>query len=334
MSDPVPNESASTDNSTAVTAASLSGNIAEFIAAGGNLGDLTLPQTTNVNDSNPPPPPPPVHQSIPKPLKDAPPVFQGNPERFFEWLAEFASFAGLHDFASALQTENQVPVGQMVRRGVIVTDDELIQRGFSRIDVRRARNAWRALERASKDRTLKSVLNRHTTPSEAYRGLIEHYERETRDRVVKLDTELHNKKLAPGQLPSALWDVTLEGQAILTAAGKPMDDDILFANFLKALPSSYELEVRPAKKNWSMSREDILSALRMRFHELQGGKPSRNKEGQATAASAKASKVGASGSGRRDAKGGEDADVSGDDIVTYLWEMRKTGARQGGMPQA
>ena len=108
----------------------------------------------------------------------------------------------------------------------------------------------------------------------------------------------------------------LEGQAILTAAGKPMDDDILFANFLKALPSSYELEVRPARKSSSMSREDILSALRMRFHELQGGKPSRNKEGQATAASAKASKGGASGSGRRDAKGGEDADVSGDDVVT------------------
>ena len=137
--------------------------------------------------------------------------------------------------------------------------------------MRPARNAWRALGRASKDRTFKSVVNRYTSPSEAYRGLIEHYERETRYQVVKLDNELHIKKLAPGQSPSALWDVMLEGQAILSAAGKPMDDDILFANFLKALPSSYELEVRTARNNSSMSREDILSTPRVRFHELQGG---------------------------------------------------------------
>ena len=201
MSDRVPNDSAATDN-TAPTAASLSRGIAEFIQAGGNLSDITLPQTRNANDSNPPsnppPPPPPAPQNIPKTLKDAPPLFNGNPETLFVWLSEFASFAGLHDFAGGLLSEIEIPVGEMPGRGVILTDDQLIGRGFSKGDIRRARNAWRAHERASQDGSFKSVIKRHTSPSAAYRGLIEHYDRETRDRVVKLDTELHNKKLAPG----------------------------------------------------------------------------------------------------------------------------------------
>ena len=129
MSSPVPNDSSSTDN-TAVTAASLSRDIAQFIAAGGSLSDITLPKTRNANDSNPTPAPAP--QTMPKPLKNAPPTLCGHPEKFHVWLAEFANFAGLHDFASGLQSETQIPVGGMLRRGVIVTDDELVQRGFSK----------------------------------------------------------------------------------------------------------------------------------------------------------------------------------------------------------
>ena len=107
MGDRVPIDSPSGDNTT-VTAASLSQGIAQFIAAGGNLNDIALPQRQNANDS------PPATTTLPKPLKDSPPVFGGNPETFFTWLEEFASFAGLHDFASGLKAGTIIPVGEML----------------------------------------------------------------------------------------------------------------------------------------------------------------------------------------------------------------------------
>ena len=83
--------------------------------------------------------------------------------------------------------------------------------------------------------------------------------------------------------------------AEMRAAGMTLDDHTLYTIFIDALPAEYEVEARILASHDSISRDNIIKAVRERHHRLSGNKKKGSNAGHA----GHAMFAGGSGGGRR-----------------------------------
>ncbi|CAN0519492.1 unnamed protein product, partial [Laminaria digitata] len=118
----------------------------------------------------------------------------------------------------------------------------------------------------------KSILHRCTSPREAWDALLEWYGPQTTGAKSDLSRRLNSFKIGTGSNPQAKIGRIEDLAAEMRSAGMILDEDMLYTIFLDALPSEYDIEVRNLAFRYSVSREEIIKAVRERHHRLSGNR--------------------------------------------------------------
>ncbi|CAN0524176.1 unnamed protein product, partial [Laminaria digitata] len=141
---------------------------------------------------------------------------------------------------------------------------------FTTDSVQRHTLAWSFLSTALKSKSDKSILHRCTSPREAWDALLAWYGPQTTGAKSDLSRRLNSFKIATGSNPQAEMGRIEDLAAEMRTAGMILDDNMLYTIFLDALPSEYDIEVRNLASRDSVSREEIMKAVRERHHRLSG----------------------------------------------------------------
>ena len=171
----------------------------------------------------------------------------------------------------------------------------LVDMGYSRESVHIHVLAWSFLSTALNSKVDKSKLHRCASPREAWEALLPWYGPQTTGAKSSLSRRLNIFKIAPGSNPleeiGRIEDLATE----MRTAGITLDDHMLYTIFIDALPAQYEVEARNLASRDSIGREDIIKAVRERYHRLSGSR----KKGSNASHAGHAMFAGGGGGGRR-----------------------------------
>ncbi|CAN0586406.1 unnamed protein product, partial [Laminaria digitata] len=135
---------------------------------------------------------------------------------------------------------------------------------FTPDSVQRHTLAWSFLSTALKSQNDKSILHRCTSPREAWDALLAWYGPQTEGAKSDLSRRLNSFKIAMGSNLQAEMGRIEDLAAEMRTASMILDGNMLYTIFLDALLSEYDIEVRNLASRDSVSREEIVKAVRER----------------------------------------------------------------------
>ncbi|CAN0489075.1 unnamed protein product, partial [Laminaria digitata] len=115
-------------------------------------------------------------------------------------------------------------------------------------------------------------LHRCTSSREAWDALLAWYDPQTIGAKYDLFRRLNSFRISTGSNPQAEMGRIEDLASEMRTAGMILDDNMLYTIFLDALPSEYDIEVRNLASRDSVSREEIIKAVRERHHRLSGNR--------------------------------------------------------------
>ena len=160
--------------------------------------------------------------------------------------------------------------------------------------------AWNFLSTALKSKGDKSTLHRCFSPRETWDALLAWYGPQMTGAKSDLSRRLNSFKIAPGSNPIEEMGRIEDLAAEMRAAGLTLYDHMLNTIFIDALPAEYEVEARNLSSRDSIGRDDIMEAVRERYHRLSGNRKKGSNAGHADHAMF----AGGGGSGGRGKGGG------------------------------
>ena len=127
---------------------------------------------------------------------------------------------------------NYIPVGELDTENSVLVD-----RGYSRESVHMHALAWNFLSTAIKSKSEKSILQRCTSPRQAWDALLAWYGPQTTGGKSKFSRRLDSFKIAPGSNPIEEMGRIEDLAAEIRTAGLTLDDHMLYTIFI-ALPNT------------------------------------------------------------------------------------------------
>ena len=209
------------------------------------------------------------------------PQFGGKKPDFIAWTRDARYYAKGVGFLSVFVSDppQYVPVGELD-----IENSVLVGRGYNRERVHIHALAWNFLLRAlkSKNDRVSCTGAPQVHLAERSVGRAPRVVQPSNDKGQSdLSRRLNSFKIAPGTNPLDVMGRIEDLAVEMRTAGMSLDDHMLYAIFIDALPAEYEVEARNLASRDSIGRDYIIKAVRERHHRLSGSRKKGSNAGHA-----------------------------------------------------